>query len=577
MASRFNIFLIFNTIFLVLMLWAFDGHCAIDDVHDADILMISGRMTDTHGKPVKSVSVSLTIRDAHQTMTRETVTDDDGRYTIKTPFPAGTLPAAKIHLEARKPSYAPSVTKDIHTVKAEARDRGSTFYLAETDLIMKRIVSPALWISAAVLLMVYILIGFEIVHRTSAALAGAAVLLGISHLIGPFFSEFDIIRFDTAARAVDLNVILLLFSMMIIVGISEKTGMFQWLAYSCYRLSGGRIPLLCAALMGATALISAFLDNVTTMLLVIPVSIQIAAALKINPIALLLPEVFASNVGGAATLIGDPPNIMIGSYAKLTFIDFSKNLAIPCFIVLIISIFFFLLYFRHEYSQSQPESHGRETDDPSSRYAITDARLLVLCLIFLGMTILLFMVHGMFEMAPGVAALMGAAALLIMSRVDLVKLLEKNIEWPTLVFFAALFVVVAAAEESGLIHLIADYVRNVSTGSYVMSLLIILWTSAIISAFIDNIPFTATMLPVVAYMTTTVHPDQANGLWWALALGACLGGNGTLIGASANLVTVGMAEKAGHNISFFKYMRICFIPMILSILVCSAWLLLVWK
>jgi Na+/H+ antiporter NhaD/arsenite permease-like protein len=425
--------------------------------------------------------------------------------------------------------------------------------------------------------MVYVLIGFEIAHRTSAALAGAALLLGISHLIGPFFPEFDIIRFDTAVRAVDLNVILLLFSMMIIVGISEKTGMFQWLAYSCYRLAGSRMSILCAALMAATALISAFLDNVTTMLLVIPVSLQIASALKINPVALLLPEVFASNIGGAATLIGDPPNIMIGSYAKLTFLDFSKNLAIPCSIVLIISIFFFLWYFRHEYSRPQPKPHDHKTDDLQGLYAITDARLLVLCLIFLGMTILLFMVHGLFEMPPSVAALMGAAALLITSRADLVTLLEKKIEWPTLVFFAALFVVVAAAEESGLIHLMAEHVRNVSESSYTKSLLIVLWTSAIASAFIDNIPFTATMLPVAAYLTTSLPPDQANGIWWALALGACLGGNGTLIGASANVVTVGMAEKAGYKISFFKYMKICFIPMLLSILVCSAWLLSAWK
>lgn len=556
------------------ILWTGEGRCNLTDLRNADFLLICGQVADSHGKPIKNAAISLTVRDPKKHATKETVTSEDGRYRVETSLPAGAMKSAEVLLEVRKPSYAPLAAKVAHIVKAKSDERGSTFYLSESDMTLKRIVSPALWISAAVLLMVYVLIGFEIVHRATAALAGAALLLAVSHILGPFFPDFDIIRFDAAARAVDLNVILLLFSMMIIVGISEKTGMFQWLAYACYRLAGGRIQLLCASLMIVTALISAFLDNVTTMLLVIPISLQIARELDINPVALLLPEVFASNVGGSATLIGDPPNIMIGSYANLNFLDFARNLAIPCIIVLFISIAYFLWYFRKDYPR--PQSKQTTTPAPSGdgTCTITDTKLLVLCLIFLAMTILLFMVHGMFEMAPSVAALIGATALLVTSRADLVTLLEKKIEWPTLVFFAALFVVVAAAEESGLIHLIAEYVRHLSSGSYIFALLIVLWTSAIVSAFIDNIPFTATMLPVVAYLTTTLPIDKAQGLWWALALGACLGGNGTIIGASANVVTVGMAEKAGHRISFLGYMKISFAPMILSILICSIWLLL---
>jgi len=408
-----------------------------------------------------------------------------------------------------------------------------------------------------------------------AALLGATALLGVTYLLGPMFPEFRIISFASAAGAVDLNVILLLLAMMIIVGVSEKSGMFQWLAFQCFRLSGGRAGLLLAALMGVTALTSAFLDNVTTMLLVIPVTLRIAASLSIKPVALLLPEVFASNVGGAATLIGDPPNIMIGSFAGLTFVDFLRNLFLPCAAILTVSVIYFLIYFRGDLAVAGRNRRTGPLQSEISEYRITEPRILVLSLIFLAMTILLFVLHGLLDMPPCIAALIGATGLLLASGVDIVEILEKKIEWPTLIFFAMLFVVVAAAEESGLIYLLADQVKAFAADSLPLAVLLVLWGSALASAFIDNIPFTATMLPVVGYMTSAMPEAQGGVLWWALVMGACLGGNGTLIGASANVVTAGMAEKAGTPISFGRYFRICFVPMLLSILLCSLWLLLV--
>jgi Na+/H+ antiporter NhaD/arsenite permease-like protein len=297
--------------------------------------------------------------------------------------------------------------------------------------------------------------------------------------------------------------------------------------------------------------------------------------LKLNPIHLLIPEVFASNVGGTATLIGDPPNIMIGSYAKLSFVDFVQNLTIICLIGLVVSIVYYLYWYKKGYLKAEVGDVSKMIAHLRKEYRITNAKLLVYCGIMLAITIFLFIIHGALHMEPSIAALIGAAVLLVISRVDIVEMLEHEIEWPTLIFFMMLFIVVAGAEETGLIQVIADWVKDVSGGSLVVAILMILWVSALASAIIDNIPFTATMLPIVAYLTTVIPGAQHGVLWWALALGACLGGNGTMIGASANVVTVGMAERAGYHISFMYYIKACFIPMIITIILCSFWLLLV--
>ncbi|WP_319524478.1 SLC13 family permease [uncultured Desulfosarcina sp.] len=544
------------------------------DALNAENLYVSGRIVNSHGEAIPDVSVTLTVTETDAPVKETILTDESGRYEFKVLFPAGRLQKARILLEARKSAYAPSVRISLLPIRASIDALASSLYLAEANLTLMRVASPALWISGAVLLFVYVMIGFELVHRTLAALTGAALLLGCSYLVGPFYPEFKIISFEIAARAVDLNVILLLFSMMMIVGVCEKTGMFQWLAHRCYRISGGRVPLLAAGLMILTAVTSSLLDNVTTMLLIIPVTIRIARSLGLNPIALMVPEVFASNVGGTATLIGDPPNIMIGSYTGLSFLDFGLNLGPPCLLVMAVSVIYFLLYYARDYRDAGKAFDGNHSE-PAIDFTIEDRRLLFFCLVSLAITIALFLLHGMLEMAPGIAALIGATVLLISvgRRVDIVELLETKVEWSSLVFFAALFTVIAAAQESGLIHLIADGVKSVSGDSLIVAVLMILWVSALASAIIDNIPYTATMLPVVAYLTATVPGAQNGVLWWALAMGACLGGNGTLIGASANVVTAGMAEKAGHPISFVKYLRICLPPMILSIAVCTIWIL----
>ena len=440
---------------------------------------------------------------------------------------------------------------------------------------LTRVITPGFWVAAIVLLVVYALIAFELMHRTLAAFLGAALVLTVTYTAGTFFPEYRIISFEDARQAIDMNVIFLLMAMMIIVGVMKKTGVFQWLAYKAYQIARGNVIILASILMFVTAVASAFLDNVTTMLLIIPVTIEIALTLRVNPIAFLLPEVFASNVGGTATLIGDPPNIMIGSYAGLTFMDFVKNLTVICFICLIVTIIYFVWWYKKDYLQAKVDDIEGTIRKLREEYQITNKKLLIQSLVILSITIFLFIVHGTLKMVPSIAALIGASLLVVISRENIVEILEKEIEWPTLIFFMMLFIVVAAAEHTGLIQIIADWVRDMSRGSLVIAVIMILWVSAIASAIIDNIPFTATMLPIVAYLTEVIPGAQGGVLWWALALGACMGGNGTMIGASANVVTVGMAERTGYPISFMEYLKAVAIPTVITVLLCMVWLLAV--
>jgi Na+/H+ antiporter NhaD/arsenite permease-like protein len=453
--------------------------------------------------------------------------------------------------------------------------QGNKLFLAQQNFDLKRQITPAFWLAAAILLLVYVIIAAEWMHRTLAALLGAALILFISYTAGTFDKNYFILSFEDAIAAIDMNVIFLLMGMMIIVGVLKKTGMFQWLAYKSYALAKGNIFILSGILMVVTAVCSAFLDNVTTMLLMIPVTIEIAVTLKANPITFLIPEVFASNVGGTATLIGDPPNIIIGSYANLTFADFVVNLTAICAIVLVVTVVYYIYWYKKDYLKADVKDVDRTIAYLKEEYRITDVKLAIMGLAILAFTIFLFIIHGVLHMEPSIAALIGAMILLAISRVDIVEMLEHEVEWPTLVFFIALFMVISGAEETGLIQIIAEWVRDMSAGNLMVATVMILWVSAIASAFIDNIPFTATMLPIVAFLNTSIPGAESGILWWSLALGACLGGNGTMIGASANVVTVGLAEKAGYHISFVQYIKACWWPMIISIVLCNAYLLMV--
>jgi len=541
-----------------------------------DLLIVSGIISDAQKKPLKDAELSFYVGGKKIELAEEIATGKNGAYKVEIPLPAGSLPGAVVEVEAEKASFKNSGRLALGSIVKEKDDgQGTAVWLAHMSVQMARAVTSGFWVAAVVLLAVYALIAFELMHRTLAAFLGASVVLTVTYLVGTFFPEYRIISFEDAMHAIDMNVIFLLMAMMIIVGVMKKTGVFQWLAYKSYELAKGNIFVLAAILMTVTAVVSAFLDNVTTMLLMIPVTIEIAITLQVNPVAFLLPEAFASNVGGTATLIGDPPNIMIGSYAKLTFVDFVSNLTVICIICLVATVIYFVWWYRKDYAGAKVEDYRGMVAKLREEYTITNKKLLIQCLAVLAVTIFLFIIHGPLKMEPSIAALVGSAILMVVSRENIVEMLEKEIEWPTLIFFMMLFIVVAAAEHTGLIQMIADWVRDISRGNLVVAIVMILWVSALASAIIDNIPFTATMLPIVAYLTQVIPGAQGGILWWALALGACLGGNGTMIGASANVVTVGMAEKAGYPISFMYYLKAAFIPMIITVILCMGWLLLV--
>lgn len=566
--------------FLIFVLFLVFATAAYADVKEtagpSDVLIVSGTISNAHGKGIKDAEVSFSVNGKKVEAGSEVTTSKAGQFKAEITLPRDTLPNARVELEVDKSCFknsGPLVLDKV--VKEQNSQDGNVYYLAHKNLKLERTTTPAFWIATLVLIAVYVLIAFEWMHRTLAAFLGAALLLTITYTAGTFNPDYSILSYEDAIHAIDMNVIFLLMAMMIIVGVLKKTGVFQWMAYKSYQMTRGNVFALAATLMFITAVVSAFLDNVTTMLLIIPITIEIAVTLKIDPVALLIPEAFASNIGGTATLIGDPPNIMIGSYAKLSFVDFVQNLTLVNVIALAVAIVYFIYWHKKDYLKAKVENVQELIDRLREEYKITNKTLLTQAGIILAITILMFIAHGALKMEPSIAALIGAAILMTISRIDIVEMLEREIEWPTLIFFIMLFIVVAAAEETGLIQIIADWVRDVSKGSLVIAVLVILWVSAIASAFIDNIPFTATMLPIVAYLTTAIPGAQSGILWWSLALGACLGGNGTMIGASANVVTVGMAERAGYNISFMHYMKTAFVPMLISVVICSFWLLLV--
>ena len=384
----------------------------------------------------------------------------------------------------------------------------------------------------------YVLIATERVHKTIAAMAGgvAMVLLGI-------------VTQEQAFEEIDFNVIFLLAGMMILAGIIRKTGVFGWIAVRAARFAGGEPYRILVVLSVITAVASALLDNVTTVVLVGPITLFLAARLGMNPFPFLMSEILASNIGGASTLIGDPPNILIGSAAGLDFGAFLLNMAPLAAILLAVYLVAARWLFR-DLLTADPELTARLLE-LNEREMITNPRLLRRSLAVLGLTLLGFLLHGVLGLEPATVALTGAIVLMILAGESPEEVL-RDIEWPTLFFFIGLFMLIAGVIEIGLIDAVADAIVAVTGGALAGTSLLVLWLSAILSGVIDNIPYTATMIPVVQQLDQG-QPNDA--LWWALAIGADLGGNATIIGASANVILAGMAEREGHPISFGQFLR----------------------
>lgn len=412
------------------------------------------------------------------------------------------------------------------------------------------------WIAAAVFLATYALIATERADRTVVALLGGVLMIVLG-----------VVDQGDAFAAVDLNVILLLASMMVIAGILRGTGFFQWVAIRAVGLSRGSPLMLLIALAMVTAVLSAFLDNVTTVVLVAPVTLYVAAAIGASPMPFLLSQILASNIGGAATLIGDPPNILIGSAAGLGFDAFILNVAPVVLVVFVV----FLWMMRREFG---PDLAGHTTGEPllealDAEQVIEDPGLLGRSLVVLGATIVGFFVGAAFGLEPATIALAGATALLLVSRADPAVAL-REVEWPTIAFFVGLFILVEGVVAAGLVEAAAEWLVRETSGDQALTTIGLLWLSGVASAIVDNIPYTATTIPVVHALEAAGM--RADPLWWALSLGACLGGNATIVGASANVVTAGMAARAGHPIGFRMFARYGIPVVLMSLAISSGYL-----
>ncbi|HJV17810.1 MAG TPA: ArsB/NhaD family transporter, partial [Bacillales bacterium] len=378
---------------------------------------------------------------------------------------------------------------------------------------------------------------------------------------------FGILEQEKAIHYIDFNTIGLLVGMMIIVGITAQTGVFEYIAvWSAQKVKGDPIKIL-VVLSVFTAVASAFLDNVTTVLLVVPVTLSITYQLKVPPIPYLLSEIFASNIGGTATMIGDPPNLMIGSAVKeLTFLSFINNLTLVNIVILIVTVLILAFIYKRQLKTTKELQNLLLSKD--SHQELKDYILLRKCLIVVALTLCGFFVHQFIHIETATIALIGAFILLLLTGDKYLVTAFEKVEWTTLFFFIGLFVIVGGLVETGLIEALAKKAISLTGGELKSTTFLVLWMSAIISAFVDNIPFVATMIPLIKEMGN-LGITNLDPLWWSLALGACLGGNGTLIGASANLVVAGLAAKEGHHISFIRFLKVGFPLMIISIIISS--------
>jgi Na+/H+ antiporter NhaD/arsenite permease-like protein len=411
------------------------------------------------------------------------------------------------------------------------------------------------WVAGGIFVAAYALIALERVDRTLVALLGGLLVVALG-----------IVDQHHAFAAIDLNVVFLLAGMMVIASTLAKTGLFEWLAVRSVRLSRGESLRLLLILATVTAVLSAFLDNVTTVVLTTPITLSVARRLDVSPMPYLIAQILASNIGGTATLIGDPPNILIGSAAGLDFVDFLVNLAPVTVVIFAAYVVVMRIVFR---GGLQVPAGSREAAlELTEGSTITDRPLLIRSLIVTGLTIVGFLLHSAVGVEAATVALLGATVLMIVARIDPHEAF-KEVEWSTLFFFVGLFVLVAAIVDVGIVGGIAGWLAEAVGGNAGLASIGLLWFSAIASAIVDNIPYTATAIPVVDQLIQTGLP--AEPLWWSLALGACLGGNLTIVGASANVVVANLGARAGHPIRFSEFFRYGFMVVLMSLLISTAY------
>lgn len=530
------------------------------------IFLVTGTVFDRQNLPVGEALVTLVDGTTDEPLA-EDITPPNGRYAMTLDI---SVPE-KLIVQIKRPHFEEAQV-ELQGEAIQALRAGQPVEVPE--VVLARKITPAFWIATFVFIGILVLIATGTLHNTLAALLGMAIVLGVSYLGRPIYEGLFIFYFPRALTYVDWNVIFLIMGMMIIIAVVERTGIFQWMAFTAYRGSGGRIWLLVVILMLITGVASAFLDNVTTMLLMTPISVQIALALGINPLTLLIPQVFSSNVVGISTLIGTPTNILIGSFAHITFTGFLINLTPGVLLALAGLILYSLFAYRQELFAGEGQTASTMLEERlAERARITEPGHLRKAAWVGGGMLLLFVFGEHIYLIPAVTAIIGATALLIWIQPDIGEMIEA-VDWTTLVFFIALFVIVGAIQEVGLISFLAEIIGQLVGDNLLLAMLAVIWLSAFLSTIIANIPFTAAMLPVVAYLTVTIPGADNKALFFCLSVGSAMGGNGSLIGASANMVTAGIADRAGFPITYPYFFRKGFPALLITVGLATIWLLL---
>jgi len=526
---------------------------------------IVGRLVDPQGEPVRNAEVVVYLDGGEQSAAAEE-SQADGSFILD----LHSAPIESLRLDIERPHFR-STTWTAGPDELALLRQGATVRLP--DITLERRITPGFWIATLTFVSVLLLIALERLHNTMAALLGAFVILGVSFVGRPLNPDLFIFDFEQALQYVDFDVIFLVLGMMIVVGILETTGIFQWMAYQAYRLSRGRAWLLVIILMLLTAVASAMLDNVTTMLLMVPITLEIALVMGINPLSLILPEVLASNIGGISTLIGTPTNILIGSYAGIGFSDFLVNLTPGVLMALVALILYVLVVYRRDYRAVTGELSPVLLERLKEDGRITRPGTLGKAGAIFILMLLMLVVGEQIHLVPAVTAMLGAVFMLLVVEPDIDEMMGV-VDWTTLMFFIALFMVIGAVQEVGLISFVAVGIKSAVGENLNLALLMIVWAGAILSGLIDNIPFTAAMLPVVGFLTRTTPGASNLVLFYGLSVGAAMGGNSSLIGASANMVTAGITERAGYSISYMRFLKVGLPATIITVAMGTIWLLI---
>lgn len=527
--------------------------------------VITGQVANEQSQPVDGAYVRLKSVDSIEAIA-ETETGEDGSWGLV----LDRLPEAQLELIIERQHYKEEAVRISPDMLRQLQTGGA---LVLGDIELERKVTGAFWAATLIFLAVLLVIAFEKLHSTTAALAGLSAIFLFSVIGGNLNPEFFIYDFERALTYINWEVIFLIMGMMILIAVIERTGIFQWTAFQAYRLSRGRGWLLVLILMAVTVVASALLDNFTTMLLMTPISLQIGLALGINPLAFIIPEVLASNVGGITTLIGTPTNILIGAYADIGFQDFLINQTAGVLLALAGMAGFVIYHYRHELSKhpagisealyARLETNSR-IRDPQALWKSG----LVFFLVLVG-----FVVGERFHVVPAVPAIIGATLLLVWLRPD-VHAMIKAVDWTTLVFFMALFMVVGAVQEVGFISMIAVTMAELIGENLILGIAVIVFGVGTLSTAIANIPLAASMLPVVEFLSGSIPGATSKVLYYSLSMGAAMGGNGLLIGGEANLVTAGIASQAGSPISFKEFLKVGLPVTYITLAAGFLWLLL---